>query len=132
MANTAEFTPMASARVKTAIAVKPGDLISCRNAKRKSWIIAFRCDAAAARFGFRNLMYRSGVTARWKIIAAYLTLSAVWSSTWLAIKIGLADLPPISFAGIRFLIAFVVLVAVSVGRVPLLPKGRGDWALIVS
>ncbi|MDQ6861261.1 MAG: EamA family transporter [Verrucomicrobiota bacterium] len=77
-------------------------------------------------------MYRSRVTARWKIIAAYLTLCAVWSSTWLAIKIGLADLPPISFAGIRFLIAFVVLVAVSAGRVPLLPKRRGDWALIVS
>lgn len=77
-------------------------------------------------------MYRSGVTARWKIIAAYLTLCAVWSSTWLAIKIGLSDLPPISFAGIRFFIAFLVLVAVSAGRVPLLPKGRGDWALIVS
>lgn len=77
-------------------------------------------------------MYRSGVTARWKIVAAYLTLCVVWSSTWLAIKFGLADLPPISFAGIRFLIAFVVLVAVSAGRVPLLPKRRSDWALIVS
>src|SRR5215210_4614420 len=78
------------------------------------------------------MTYRSHVTARWKIIAAYLTLCVVWSSTWLAIKIGLADLPPISFAGIRFLIAFVVLVAISAGRVPLWPKRRGDWALIVS
>src|SRR4051794_12097348 len=132
MAKTAEFTPMARARVKTAIAVNPGDLISCRNAKRKSWIIAFRCDAAAAQFGFRNVMYRSGVTARWKIIAAYVTLCAVWSSTWLAIKLGLNDLPPVSFAAIRFLIAFVVLVAVSVGRVRLLPKTRVDWLLLAS
>ena len=76
------------------------------------------------------MSYRSHVThatyatARWKIIFAFTTLCVVWSSTWLAIKIGLADLPPISFAAIRFLIAFVVLVAVSIGRVPLLPKNR--------
>lgn len=71
------------------------------------------------------------MTARWKIITAYLTLCVVWSSTWLAIKLGLADLPPVSFAGIRFLIAFIVLVAVSIGRVPLLPKARADWMLII-
>ena len=73
------------------------------------------------RSGFRKM------SARWKIIAAYLTLCVVWSSTWLAIKVGLSDLPPISFAGIRFLIAFIVLVLVSLGRVPLLPKNRSDW-----
>ncbi|MFL6528977.1 MAG: DMT family transporter [Chthoniobacterales bacterium] len=72
------------------------------------------------------------MTARWKIIAAYVTLCAVWSSTWLAIKLGLNDLPPVSFAAIRFLIAFVVLVAVSVGRVRLLPKTRVDWLLLAS
>jgi len=77
-------------------------------------------------------MYRSGVTARWKIITAYVTLCVVWSSTWLAIKLGLADLPPISFAAIRFLIAFVVLVAVSLGRVPLWPKSAVDWLLLAS
>src|SRR5215213_7985040 len=78
------------------------------------------------------MTYRSHVTARWKIIAAYLTLCVVWSSTWLAIKLGLEDLPPISFAAIRFLIAFVVLVTVSLGRVPLLPKSAVDWLLLAS
>ncbi len=63
-------------------------------------------------------------------MAAYVTLCIVWSSTWLAIKIGLTDLPPISFAAIRFVIAFVVLVAVSIGRVPLLPRARVDWVLL--
>ncbi len=67
---------------------------------------------------------------RWKILAAYATLCVVWSSTWLAIKVGLADLPPISFAAIRFLLAFVVLVAVSLGRVRLLPRTRADWQLL--
>lgn len=64
------------------------------------------------------------------IIAAFTTLCVVWSSTWLAIKVGLNDLPPISFAALRFLIAFAVLVAVSLGRVPLLPKSRADWTLL--
>ncbi len=65
-----------------------------------------------------------------RIIAAYAILCVVWSSTWLAIKVGLADLPPISFAALRFLIAFIVLLAVSIGRVPLLPKNRADWLLL--
>ncbi|MEP6809395.1 MAG: EamA family transporter [Chthoniobacterales bacterium] len=65
-----------------------------------------------------------------RIIAAYLVLCLVWSSTWLVIKIGLDDLPPISFVALRFLIAFLVLVAVSLGRARLLPKSRADWSLL--
>ena len=67
---------------------------------------------------------------RLAIAAAFITLCVVWSSTWLAIKVGLNDLPPISFAALRFLIAFLVLVAVSIGRVPLLPRHRADWTLL--
>jgi drug/metabolite transporter (DMT)-like permease len=70
------------------------------------------------------------VNTNWKIGAAFVTLCVVWSSTWLAIKVGLEDLPPISFAALRFVIAFIVLVAVSIGRVPLLPKTRADWTLL--
>jgi drug/metabolite transporter (DMT)-like permease len=61
---------------------------------------------------------------------AFVALCLIWSSTWLAIKFGLRDLPPVSFVAIRFLIAVVVLLAISVGRVPLLPKGRGDFKLL--
>lgn len=67
---------------------------------------------------------------KWRIAVAWLTLCAVWSSTWLAIKVGLRDLPPISFVAIRFLIAIVVLVAVSVGRTRLLPLRRADYAIL--
>lgn len=48
----------------------------------------------------------------------------------MAIKIGLRDLPPISFVSIRFLIAIVVLLAVSVRRVRLLPLRRNDYAVL--
>src|SRR5437763_10808834 len=68
--------------------------------------------------------------SRWSVPGAWLTLCVVWSSTWLVIKIGLRDLPPISYAGIRFLIAVVVLFAVSAGRVGLLPQRVFDYLLL--
>lgn len=36
-------------------------------------------------------------------------LSLIWSSTWMAIKVGLETLPPFLSAGLRFFIAFVAL-----------------------
>jgi drug/metabolite transporter (DMT)-like permease len=63
-------------------------------------------------------------------VVAFIALCLIWSSTWLAIKLGLRDLPPVSFVAIRFIIAVAVLLAISVGRVPLLPKGRGDFILL--
>src|SRR5213075_773452 len=68
--------------------------------------------------------------AGWGVPVAWLTLCIVWSSTWLAIKIGLRDLPPISFVAIRFLIAIAVLLAVSIGRARLLPLRRKDYVVL--
>ena len=64
------------------------------------------------------------------IVAAFVTLCVVWSSTWLAIKIGLHDLPPISYAGIRFVVAIVALLAVSIGRARLLPRSRAEYIIL--
>ena len=64
------------------------------------------------------------------IAGAFFTLCVVWSSTWLAIKIGLRDLPPISYAAIRFLIAIVVLLAVSIGRARLIPGNRTEYIIL--
>ncbi|HEY1582232.1 MAG TPA: DMT family transporter [Chthoniobacterales bacterium] len=66
----------------------------------------------------------------WRIIAAWLTLCLVWSSTWLVIKIGLEDLPPVSFVATRFVIAALVLVAISIGRDRLLPPKRSDYWIL--
>src|SRR2546423_11204130 len=66
----------------------------------------------------------------WRIPAAWLTLCVVWSSTWLAIKVGLRDLPPISFVALRFVIAIAVLLAVSIGRTRLLPLRSSDYFLL--
>ena len=77
-----------------------------------------------------SLQKRWRPKAGWGVPLAWLTLCVVWSSTWLAIKIGLRDLPPISFVAIRFLIAVIVLVAVSMGRTHLLPRTRDDYILL--
>ena len=66
----------------------------------------------------------------WRIAAAWVTLCIVWSSTWLAIKIGLVDLPPISFVSLRFVIAIVVLLAISLGHTRWLPQRRSDYLVL--
>src|SRR5437763_2320512 len=63
-------------------------------------------------------------------IAAFVALCIIWSSTWLAITLGLRDLPPISFVALRFVIAVAVLLAISIGRVRLLPPNRADFKLL--
>ena len=43
---------------------------------------------------------------------AFIIISTVWGSTWLAIKIGLATMPPFFAAGFRFVVASAVLYGV--------------------
>ncbi|HKE06139.1 MAG TPA: EamA family transporter [Blastocatellia bacterium] len=60
-------------------------------------------------------------------LIVWLILCLIWGSTWIFIKIGLRDLPPFTFAGLRFLLASVILCAiVIVWRRPL-PKSGRDW-----
>ncbi len=46
---------------------------------------------------------------RFKIYLAFATACLVWGSTWLAIKVGLTSMPPLLGAGLRFVIASVIL-----------------------
>src|SRR2546423_7063050 len=66
----------------------------------------------------------------WRIPVAWLTLCVVWSSTWLVIKLGLRDLPPVSFVALRFVVAILVLFVISIGRVRLLPSSRADCLVL--
>jgi drug/metabolite transporter (DMT)-like permease len=60
----------------------------------------------------------------------WLVLCVIWGSTWLFIKLGLADLPPLTFAGIRFVIACSILFGMIWARRISLPKTRADWQLL--
>lgn len=63
-------------------------------------------------------------------IIVWLILCFIWGSTWIFIKIGLADLPPISFASARFVLAAaVVLAIILVQKIPL-PRSTSEWRLL--
>ena len=65
-----------------------------------------------------------------KVRAVFLLLCLIWGSTWMFIKLGLRDLPPLSFAAARFLLATIILSAIVAARRASLPRGRAEWALI--
>lgn len=60
----------------------------------------------------------------------WLLLCVIWGSTWLFIKLGLEDLPPLTFAGIRFVIACLILFTIIWLRHIRLPAARVDWILL--
>lgn len=60
----------------------------------------------------------------------WLLLCGIWGSTWLFIKLGLEDLPPLTFAGIRFVIATIIVFALILVRRVSLPRTKRDWTLL--
>jgi drug/metabolite transporter (DMT)-like permease len=66
---------------------------------------------------------------RGKALVAYLLVCTVWGSTYLAIRIGVQDLPPLLFAGVRFLIAGALLALIVRLTGERLPRSRRDWAV---
>jgi drug/metabolite transporter (DMT)-like permease len=60
-------------------------------------------------------------------LIVWLALCLIWGSTWFFIKIGLRDLPPFTFAGLRFLIASAILWAIVIAWRRPLPKNWRDW-----
>ena len=64
-------------------------------------------------------------------IIIWLILCLIWGTTWIFIKIGLEDLPPISFAAARFILAVLILaLIIKIQKIPL-PKSWRDWHLIL-
>jgi drug/metabolite transporter (DMT)-like permease len=54
----------------------------------------------------------------------------IWSSVWLFIKIGLRDLPPITFAAVRLLVALAIILPVLAARRVPLPRHLRDWYVL--
>jgi drug/metabolite transporter (DMT)-like permease len=66
---------------------------------------------------------------RGRALIAYLLVCTVWGSTYLAIRIGVRDLPPVLFAGVRFLIAGILLASIVVTTGDRLPTRLRDWRI---
>jgi len=60
----------------------------------------------------------------------WLFLGSIWGSTWLFIKVGLRDLPPFTFAAIRFIIAVQPLFLLLYLKKPKPPKNRKEWLVV--
>ncbi|MDQ3918711.1 MAG: EamA family transporter [Acidobacteriota bacterium] len=65
-----------------------------------------------------------------KARVVFLLLCCIWGSTWLFIKLGLRDLPPVSFAAARFVLASAVLFGIVAARRMRVPRTAREWTLI--
>lgn len=64
---------------------------------------------------------------RMKIIAAYAVIYVVWGSTFLAIRLGVRELPPMMFGGLRFLLAGTLLSALALWWRDRFPRTPREW-----
>jgi drug/metabolite transporter (DMT)-like permease len=60
----------------------------------------------------------------------WLLTCLIWSTVWLFIKLGVTDVPPVTFAAYRLLTALLVLAPITLTRRIPLPRDRRDWMLI--
>lgn len=63
-------------------------------------------------------------------IFVWLILCLIWGSTWIFIKIGLNDLPPITFAAARFILAVLILAPIIKLLGFQMPRTSSEWKLI--
>ena len=73
---------------------------------------------------------------RRRAILLALLVTFLWSTSWVLIKLGLRQsLPPLTFAGLRYMLAFLCLLPLVIfnreQRARLRQLGRGDWAWLV-
>lgn len=68
--------------------------------------------------------------SRAKIVAVWVILAFIWSTTWIFIKIGLDDLPPLAFAAARFIISVAILAIVVRLQGIQLPRTSAEWRLV--
>ncbi len=74
-------------------------------------------------------MHTNSGRPAWKILLAFSIIYFAWGSTFLAIRIGVQDLPPLLFAALRFLSAGIALFGWTLVRGEQ-PPGRREWASV--
>ena len=65
-----------------------------------------------------------------RVASVYILTCLIWSTVWLFIKIAVTEVPPVSFAAMRLIIAILVMVPVTLAWRTPLPKNPRDWLLI--
>jgi drug/metabolite transporter (DMT)-like permease len=65
----------------------------------------------------------------WKTLLAFAIIYFVWGSTFLAIRVGVREVPPFLLAAMRFLVAGLILYGWTIARGERSPSGR-QWASV--
>jgi drug/metabolite transporter (DMT)-like permease len=84
----------------------------------------------------------SKISPHFRAVLQALFVTFLWSTSWVLIKFGLGEISPLVFAGLRYMLAFLVLLPFlwrqpdanrSVFRVPSSVKAltRGDWGRLI-
>jgi drug/metabolite transporter (DMT)-like permease len=71
-------------------------------------------------------MENEGHRATWKTLVAFGIIYFVWGSTFLAIRVGVREVPPLILAAMRFFVAGAVLYVWMIARGERSPSGR-EW-----
>jgi drug/metabolite transporter (DMT)-like permease len=69
-------------------------------------------------------------TWRWKVIVSFSAVYIIWGSTYLAIRVGVQQLPPALFASTRFIVAGTLLALYARLNGQKFPTHRREWRTI--
>ena len=74
------------------------------------------------------------MTSHWKAALQALFVVFLWGTSWVLVKIGLHDIPPLTFAGLRYFLAFLALLGVSLvtrSRSEFRTLSKAEWLRLV-
>ena len=74
------------------------------------------------------------LSPHFRAVLQALFVTFLWSTSWVLVKIGLEDIPPLPFAGLRYTLAFLCLLPFAIRSCQLAPlRGRSSstWARLI-
>jgi drug/metabolite transporter (DMT)-like permease len=77
---------------------------------------------------------QSNLSPHSRAVLLALFVTFLWSTSWVFIKFGLNDIPPITFAGLCYFLAFLAIIPIyarSNSITPLRNLSRRDWLFLI-
>jgi drug/metabolite transporter (DMT)-like permease len=65
-----------------------------------------------------------------RVAGVWIVTCLIWSTVWLFIKLGVRDVPPVTFAAMRLIIAILVMVPVTIALRTPRPRHRREWGYV--
>lgn len=64
------------------------------------------------------------------VVWVWILTCLIWSTVWLFIKLGVSEVPPVSFAAMRLVVALLVMVPLTLALRTPLPRTAQQWRLV--